>query len=302
MKINDRIKERAMKKIGWIGTGVMGKSMCIHILKNGYPLSVYNRTKEKAGELCKEGAAWLATPGDVAAASDVTFTMVGEPADVEQVILGKGGVLARSRPGSVIVDMTTSEPSLARRIYEEAKGKSVSSLDAPVSGGDIGAREGTLAIMAGGDEEAFKRVLPVFELMGKNIAYMGGPGMGQHTKMSNQIVIAAAMVGVVESLLYARRAGLDLDAVIDIIGKGAASSWCLNQLGRRIVKGDFAPGFYIRHFVKDMGIALLEARRMKLSLPGLALANQFYIAAMAEGLETEGTQALYKVLDRLNRP
>ncbi len=291
-----------MKKIGWIGTGVMGKSMCIHILKNGYPLSVYNRTKEKAGELCKEGAAWLATPGDVAAASDVTFTMVGEPADVEQVILGKGGVLARSRPGSVIVDMTTSEPSLARRIYEEAKGKSVSSLDAPVSGGDIGAREGTLAIMAGGDEEAFKRVLPVFELMGKNIAYMGGPGMGQHTKMSNQIVIAAAMVGVVESLLYARRAGLDLDAVIDIIGKGAASSWCLNQLGRRIVKGDFAPGFYIRHFVKDMGIALLEARRMKLSLPGLALANQFYIAAMAEGLETEGTQALYKVLDRLNRP
>ena len=291
-----------MKKIGWIGTGVMGKSMCVHILKNGYALSVYNRTREKTGELCKEGANWLATPGDVAAASDVTFTMVGEPVDVEQVILGKGGVLERSRPGSVIVDMTTSEPSLARRIYEEAKGKSVASLDAPVSGGDVGAREGTLAIMAGGDEEAFKRVLPVFELMGKNIAYMGGPGMGQHTKMSNQIVIAAAMVGVVESLLYARRAGLDLDAVIDIIGKGAAASWALNQLGRRIVKGDFAPGFYIRHFVKDMGIALLEARRMKLSLPGLALANQFYTAAMAEGLETEGTQALYKVLDRLNRP
>jgi len=291
-----------MEKIGWIGTGVMGKSMCEHIVKKGYALSVYNRTKEKAGELCDQGANWLATPGDVAAASDVTFTMVGEPADVEQVILGEGGVLEGSRPGSVIVDMTTSEPSLARRIYEAAKGKSVSSLDAPVSGGDIGAREGTLAIMAGGDEEAFKRVLPVFELMGKNIAYMGGPGMGQHTKMSNQIVIAAAMVGVVESLLYARRAGLDLDAVIDIIGKGAASSWSLNQLGRRIVKGDFAPGFYIRHFVKDMGIALLEARRMKLSLPGLALANQFYTAAMAEGLETEGTQALYKVLDRLNRP
>jgi len=291
-----------MKKIGWIGTGVMGKSMCMHILKKGYALSVYNRTKEKTGELCSNGAAWLATPGDVAAASDVTFTMVGEPADVEQVILGKGGVLERSRPGSVIVDMTTSEPSLARQIYEEATGKYVSSLDAPVSGGDIGAREGTLAIMAGGDEEAFKRVLPVFELMGKNIAYMGGPGMGQHTKMSNQIVIAAAMVGVVESLLYARRAGLDLNAVIDIIGKGAASSWSLNQLGRRIVKGDFAPGFYIGHFVKDMGIALLEARRMKLSLPGLALANQFYTAAMAQGLETEGTQALYKVLDRLNRP
>jgi len=291
-----------MKKIGWIGTGVMGKSMCIHILKKGCALSVYNRTREKAGELCNQGAKWLAAPGDVAEASDVTFTMVGEPADVEQVIMGKGGVLERSRPGSVIVDMTTSEPSLARRIYEEAKDKSVSALDAPVSGGDVGAREGTLAIMVGGDEETFKRVLPIFELMGKNIAYMGGPGMGQHTKMSNQIVIAATMVGVVESLLYARRAGLDLDAVIDIIGKGAASSWSLNQLGRRIVQGDFAPGFYIRHFVKDMGIALLEARRMKLSLPGLAMANQFYTAAMAEGLETDGTQSLYKVLDRLNRP
>ena len=291
-----------MKKIGWIGTGVMGKSMCTHILKKGYTLSVYNRTREKTGEICGEGAKWLATPGDVAAASDVTFTMVGEPPDVEQVILGKGGVLERSRPGTVIVDMTTSEPSLARRIYEEAKGRSVSSLDAPVSGGDVGAREGTLAIMVGGDEEAFKRVLPIFELMGKNIAYMGGPGMGQHTKMSNQIAIAANMVGVVESLLYARRAGLDPDAVIDIIGKGAAASWSLNQLGRRIVKGDFAPGFYIRHFVKDMGIALLEARKMKLSLPGLALANQFYTAAMAEGMETDGTQALYKVLDRLNRP
>ncbi len=291
-----------MKRIGWVGTGVMGKSMCLHILKKGYQLSLYNRTKEKTEELCREGASWFDTPGEVAAASDVTFTMVGEPTDVEQVILGKRGILEGSRPGTLIVDMTTSEPSLARLIYEKAKGKSVSSLDAPVSGGDIGAREGTLAIMVGGDEDAFKRVLPVFELMGKNIAYMGGPGMGQHTKMSNQIVIAAAMVGVVESLLYARRAGLDLDALIDIIGKGAASSWSLNQLGRRIVKGDFAPGFYIRHFVKDMGIALLEARKMKLSLPGLALANQFYTAAIAEGLETEGTQALYKVLDRLNSP
>jgi 3-hydroxyisobutyrate dehydrogenase len=178
----------------------------------------------------------------------------------------------------------------------------LSSLDAPVSGGDVGAREGTLAIMVGGDDAVFKRVLPVFELMGKNIARMGGPGMGQHTKMSNQILIAGTMIGVVESLLYAQRAGLDQARVIDVIGKGAASSWAINQLGPRIVKGDFSPGFYIRHFVKDMGIALLEARRMKLSLPGLALVNQFYTAAMAEGLETNGTQALYKVLDRMNRP
>jgi 3-hydroxyisobutyrate dehydrogenase len=198
--------------------------------------------------------------------------------------------------------MTTSEPSLSRRIEKEAKGKSVLSLDAPVSGGDVGAREGTLAIMVGGDKDAFQRVLPIFKLMGKNIARMGGPGMGQHTKMSNQILIASTMIGVVESLLYAHRAGLDQESVIDVIGKGAAASWAINQLGPRIVKGNFAPGFAIRHFIKDMGIALLEARRMKLSLPGLALANQFYTAAMAEGLEAEGTQALYKVLDRMNRP
>jgi 3-hydroxyisobutyrate dehydrogenase len=291
-----------MERIGWIGTGVMGKSMCMHILKKGYAVSVYNLTRAKADDLCRMGAVWCDSPGAVAAQSDIVFSMVGEPPDVAQVILGKGGVLEHIGPGAVIVDMTTSEPSLAKRIYTEAKKKSVSSLDSPVSGGDIGAREGTLAIMVGGDEAAFRRVLPVFELMGKNIARMGEPGMGQHTKMSNQIVIASTMVGVVEALLYAHRAGLDLSNVIDVVGKGAASSWALNQLGPRIVKGDFAPGFYIRHFVKDMGIALLEARRMKLSLPGLALANQFYTAALAEGLETDGTQALYKVLDRLNRP
>jgi 3-hydroxyisobutyrate dehydrogenase len=291
-----------MEKIGWIGTGVMGKSMCLHVLKKGYGVSVHNQTKEKTDDLCRQGAVWFDTPGDVAAQSDIIFTMVGEPADVEQVVLGGGGILERIRPGAVIVDMTTSEPSLAQRIYKEAKGKSVSSLDAPVSGGDVGAREGTLAIMVGGDDAVFKKVLPVFELMGKNIARMGGPGMGQHTKMSNQILIAGTMIGVVESLLYAQKAGLDQARVIDVIGKGAASSWAINQLGPRIVKGDFSPGFFIRHFVKDMGIALLEARRMKLSLPGLALVNQFYTAAMAEGLETNGTQALYKVIDRMNRP
>ena len=291
-----------MERIGWIGTGVMGKSMCRHILKKGYPVSVHNRTKDKADDLCRGGAEWLDTPGDVASRSDVVFTMVGGPADVEAVILGKDGVLERIGPGSVIVDMTTSEPSLARRIYAEAKSRSVSSLDAPVSGGDVGAREGTLAIMTGGDEDAFRRALPLFERMGTNIARMGGPGMGQHTKMSNQILVASTMIGVVESLLYARRAGLDPGRVIEVIGKGAASSWAINHLGPRIVRGDFAPGFYIRHFVKDMGIALLEAGKMKLSLPGLALVNQFYTAAMAEGLEMNGTQALYRVLDAMNRP
>ncbi|MGV8080177.1 MAG: NAD(P)-dependent oxidoreductase [Syntrophales bacterium] len=291
-----------MEKIGWIGTGVMGRSMALHVLKGGHPVSVFNRSREKADELCREGAVWSNTLGEVAARSDIVFTMVGEPSDVEAVILGKEGVLAGTRPGSVIVDMTTSEPSLARRIYEEAKAKSVFSLDAPVSGGDIGAREGTLAIMAGGDEEAFRRVLPVFEKMGGNIVLMGGPGMGQHTKMSNQILVASTMIGVVEALLYARRAGLDLHTVIEVVGKGAAASWAFNQLGPRIVKGDTAPGFAIRHFVKDMGIALAEAKRMKLALPGLALVSQFYVAAVAEGMENEGTQALFRVLDRMNSP
>lgn len=291
-----------MDTIGWIGTGVMGRSMALHVLKGGYSLSVFNRTRDKAHDLCQEGATWCNTPGEVAARSDVVVTMVGEPADVEQVILGEGGVLERLRPGSVVVDMTTSEPSLARRIYEAARAKDVSSLDAPVSGGDVGAREGTLAIMAGGDVEAFRRVLPLFERMGRNIALMGGPGMGQHTKMSNQILVASNMAGVVEALLYARRAGLDPERVIEVVGKGAAASWVFNQLGPRIVKGDWAPGFAIRHFVKDMGIALREAKSMKLALPGLALVNQFYLAAVAEGLENEGTHALFRVLDRMNRP
>jgi len=291
-----------MEKIGWIGTGVMGRSMALHVLKGSYPLAVFNRTRDRAADLITAGAVWCDTAGEVAARSDIVFTMVGEPADVEEVVLGEGGVLQHLRPGSVVVDMTTSEPSLARRIYDEAKAKSISSLDAPVSGGDIGARQGTLAVMAGGDEDAFRRVVPLFLLMGKNIAFMGGPGMGQHTKMSNQILVASTMIGVVEALLYARRAGLDLERVIEVVGKGAAASWAFNQLGPRIVKGDLAPGFAIRHFVKDMGIALQEAKKMKLALPGLALVNQFYLAAAAEGLENEGTHALFRVLDRMNHP
>ena len=291
-----------MEKIGWIGTGVMGKSMCLHILKKGYSVSVYNRTKEKAEELLSLGAIWCDTPGQAAQGRDIVFTMVGFPSDVACVTIDPGGILEALRPGAIVVDMTTSEPSLAKVIYEKAKAKGIASLDAPVSGGDIGAREGTLAIMVGGDEDAFQRVLPLFELMGKNIARMGGPGLGQHTKMSNQIVIAGNMIGAVESLLYASRAGLDLERLIEVIGKGAAASWALNQLGPRIVKGNFEPGFYIRHFVKDMGIALAEARQMNLALPGLALVNQFYLAAVAEGLEYKGTQALFKVLDRMNRP
>ncbi|MFX0018661.1 MAG: NAD(P)-dependent oxidoreductase [Promethearchaeota archaeon] len=288
------------EKIGWIGTGVMGKSMSMHLLKAGYEMFVYNRTKEKAMDLIEMGAKWCSSPKEVAEQCDIIFTIVGFPQDVTEVYLGENGILAGIEKGSVIVDMTTSEPTLAQKIYEEASKINVSSIDAPVSGGDVGAREGTLAIMAGGDSETYNKVLPFFKMMGKNIAYMGKAGAGQHTKMSNQILIAATMIGVVESLLYAYRAGNDLNEVINVIGKGAAGCWSINNLGPRIVDGNFDPGFYIKHFIKDMGIALKEAKQMNLSLPGLALAYQFYISAASMGLENLGTQGLYKVFAKMN--
>ena len=287
-------------KVGWIGTGVMGHSMCGHLLKAGYSVSLYTRTRDKAADLLGRGASWYATPREVAQRSDFIFTMVGFPSDVRQVYLEEDGILNGARSGAIVCDMTTSEPSLAVRIAEEAGRKSVASLDAPVSGGDIGAREAKLAIMVGGNRQTFDRVLPLFQKMGETIALMGGPGAGQHTKMANQIVIAGNMIGMVEALLYTQKAGLGMDAMIDIVGKGAAASWSLNNLGRRIAKGDLNPGFFIKHFVKDMGIALLEARQMNLALPGLALVNQFYISAQASGLENLGTQGLYKVLAAMN--
>ncbi len=286
--------------VGWIGTGVMGKSMCAHILNAGYKISVYNRTKEKAKELIGKGAIWCSNPREVAEKSDLVFTIVGFPHDVEEVYLGDNGILKSIKNGSIVVDMTTSEPSLAQDIYNEAKKLGVSSLDAPVSGGDVGAKNGTLAIMIGGDKETYEKVLPFFELMGKNISYMGKEGAGQHTKMSNQILIASTMIGTIESLLYAYKAGNDLDEVIQVIGKGAAGCWSINNLGPRIAKDNFEPGFFIKHFVKDMGIALKEAKLLKVSLPGLALAYQFYMYAMALGLENLGSQGLYKVLAKMN--
>ncbi len=292
----------SLNNIGWIGTGVMGKSMCGHILKQGYKVFVYTRTKSKAEVLLMNGAEWCENPKEVAGKSDLVFTIVGYPADVEEVILGETGLLSGTKPGSIIVDVTTSEPALAERIYEQASLRSVASLDAPVSGGDVGAREAKLAIMVGGDREAYDKVLPFFEIMGENIAYMGGAGAGQHTKMCNQIHIASTMIGVVECLLYAHRAGLDMEEMIAVVGKGAASSWSINNYGPRIARGNFDPGFFIKHFVKDMDIALKEARRMKLSLPGLALAHQFYVSAMAVGLENLGTHGLYKLFERMNNP
>ena len=275
-------------RVGWIGTGVMGASMCGHLLEAGYPATVHNRTREKAEALLGRGAAWAATPAEVAAASDVVFTIVGYPADVRSVILGPEGVLAGAREGATVVDMTTSEPSLAVEIHEAAQAKGVAAIDAPVSGGDVGARNATLSIMVGGDEDAVERVRPLFEAMGKTIVRQGGPGAGQHTKMVNQILIATGMIGVCEALLYGYRAGLDLETVLESVAGGAAGSWSLSNYGPRMLAGNFDPGFMVEHFVKDMGIALSEARRMNLSLPGLALAEQLYVALDRPGPRPQG--------------
>jgi 3-hydroxyisobutyrate dehydrogenase len=262
-------------KIAWIGTGIMGSSMCGHLIDAGHELTVYNRTVEKTAASTAKGAALASSPAETARDMDVVFSIVGYPSDVEEIYFGDNGILSTTANGSVLVDMTTSSPGLALRIAEAAKKKGAMALDAPVSGGDVGAREARLAIMAGGEAEAFDRVMPLFTIMGKTIALLGPAGSGQHTKMANQIAIAGNMIGTVESLLYARRAGLDLNALIDVIGSGAAGSWTINNLGRRIAAGDFEPGFMIMHYMKDMGIALDEARRMNLALPGLALVESF---------------------------
>lgn len=287
--------------VGWIGTGIMGAHMAGHLLEAGYTLHVYNRTKSKSDALVAKGATWHDSPAGVASNSEIVFTIVGYPSDVREVYFGEEGIFAGVGGATkVIVDMTTSEPSLAEEIAGTAVERGLQAIDAPVSGGDTGAKNGELAIMIGGDSDAVETVMPLFKHLGTNIKRMGPAGAGQHTKMTNQILIASTMVGVVESLLYAYRAGLDQHEVIDVIGKGAAASWSINNLGRRIADENFDPGFMIRHFIKDMGIALTEARRMGVALPGLAVAQQFYIAATAKGWDDLGTQALYRVLAEMN--
>jgi 3-hydroxyisobutyrate dehydrogenase len=286
--------------IGWIGTGVMGAAMAGHVQAAGHPLHIFNRTKGKAERLLKGEAHWCESPAEVAANSEIVFTIVAFPADVEKVYMGEGGILSAKGPCRVVVDMTTSRPSLAQMIAEAAAKNGIDSLDAPVSGGDIGARDGTLAIMVGGDRRVYDAVLPLFQLMGKNISYMGGVGAGQHTKMCNQILVAGTMIGTCESLLYGAKAGLDQESVIDIIGKGAASCWSINNLGPRIVRGNYEPGFIVEHFIKDMGIALQEAAAVGLSLPGLALVHQLYLAVQAQGHGRSGTHALMLALKTLN--
>ncbi|USK61031.1 NAD(P)-dependent oxidoreductase [Peribacillus asahii] len=280
--------------IGFIGTGVMGKSMAHHLLKAGYELYVYTRTKEKAEELLNQGAKWADTPKELAQHANVIITMIGYPKDVEDIYLGEQGLIVNGKPGTYMIDMTTSTPSLAERIASEARKKGMAALDAPVSGGDIGARDAKLAIMVGGEEEDFKKVQPILEVMGNNVVYQGKAGSGQHTKMCNQITIASTMIGVTEAIVYAKKAGLDPDRVLQSISTGAASSWSLTNLVPRMVKEDFEPGFYIKHFIKDMTIALEEADKMGMDTPGLALSKSLYVQLAEAGEENSGTQALYK--------
>ena len=286
-----------MTRIGWVGTGVMGASMCRHLLDAGYPVTVTTRTRAKADELVAAGAVWVDTPAEVAAASDIVFSMVGYPADVRDVVVD---ALSTARPGTVLVDMTTSEPALAVELAQLASTRDVDMLDAPVSGGDVGARQGTLSIMVGGPKGVFERVRPCFEVMGSTVVHQGDHGAGQHTKMVNQILVASTMVAISESLLYAYRAGLDVEQVLVSVSSGAAGSWALSNLAPRIVSGDFAPGFYVDHLVKDLGMALAEAERSGLQLPGLALAHELYVALQAQGHGRKGTQALVHALASLN--
>ena len=287
-------------KIGWIGTGVMGNSMAGHLLAAGFAVSVYTRTKSRADALIAKGAGWAETPKALAEQSDVIFSIVGFPRDVREVLLGANGALAGSKPGNILVDMTTSEPSLAVEIADAAKAKGVFSVDAPVSGGDIGAKNAALSIMIGGDKEVVEALLPCFAAMGKTIIHQGGPGAGQHTKMVNQILIASNMVGVCEALLYGYKSGLDLETVMKSVSVGAAGSWSLSNLGPRIMANNFDPGFFVEHFIKDMGIALEEAKRMNLALPGLALGNQLYLSLKAQGGGKLGTHALQLALSRMS--
>lgn len=281
--------------IGFIGIGVMGKSMASNLLNAGYEVVIYNRTKEKAQSLIEAGCVWKESVKEVAEVAHVIITIVGYPNDVEEVYLGTSGLITHAKQGTYFIDMTTSKPSLAVKIYEEAKKKGMHALDAPVSGGDIGAKEAKLSIMVGGDEQDFTALKPILEKMGENIVLQGDAGSGQYTKMCNQIAIALNMVGVCEAIVYAEKAGLSPKKVLASIETGAAGSFSLSKLAPRMIDGNFEPGFYVKHFIKDMTIALESAEEMGLSTPGLKLAKQLYEQLAANGEENSGTQALYKL-------
>lgn len=293
--------QHGLPRLGWIGTGIMGGAMCSRLLDAGFPLTVTSRSRSRAEPLLERGAAWAATPREAAAASDVAFACVGYPRDVREVVLGSDGVLAGLRPGAIFVDMTTSEPALAIEIAAAASNRGIEALDAPVSGGDVGAWEGRLTVMAGGSAAAIERLDSVWRVIAARVVRCGPPGSGQHTKMANQIAIASTMIGMCESLLYASRAGLDLTTTLEAISPGAAGSWSLQNLAPRVLRGDFAPGFMVEHFLKDLGIALAECRRLGLVLPGVSLAEQLYQAAITLGHGRSGTQALVIALAQLSR-
>ncbi len=281
--------------IGWIGAGVMGAAMSAHLLKAGYTLNLNTRTRGKAASLEQAGANWFDTPAQLAAVSDVVFVMVGLPDEVREVVFGEQGVVQGLQAGAVLVDMGTTPPSLSREIASRAEQLGAHAVDAPVSGGDVGAREGRLSIMAGGDAEVVERLQPLFNCLGK-ARYMGEAGSGQHTKMCNQIAVAGTMIGVCEALVYAARAGMDADRMVEVVSKGAAACWTLDNLAPRIINKDFAPGFMVDHFIKDLGIALREAENMQLDLPGLKLAHQLYRKVSQAGHGRSGTQALIHAL------
>ena len=287
-------------RVGWIGTGVMGLSMCQHLLRAGFSLSIFSRTRTKAETLEQAGAVWANSPAELASQCDIICSMVGFPHDVREIHLGPHGTVANLPPGTIVVDFTTSQPSLAVEIFHAAKARGIESVDAPVSGGDVGARNATLSIMLGGESETCSRLQPFWSVFGKTIVYQGPAGSGQHTKMVNQTLIASNMIGVCEALLYAWKAGLNLETVMQSVSSGAAGSWSLSNLGPRIIENRFDPGFFVEHFVKDMGIVLDEAKRMNLSLPGLALAHQMYVGLQAQGGSRMGTHALQLVLARLS--
>lgn len=288
------------RRVGWVGTGIMGSPMCAHVTAKGYHVTVHSRTKAKAQPLLDKGAMWVDSPKAVVQQSDIVFTMLGFPKDVRDVYFGEAGLLAGARAGNILVDMTATTPSLAEEIYERGKAQGVHTVDAPVSGGDVGARNATLSIMAGGDKAVVEALMPLFELMGKKIAYQGGPGSGQYAKLCNQIVIAGTMIGVCESLLYGHKAGLNLETMLQSISGGAAACWTLDNLAPRILARNFEPGFFVDHFIKDMGIALEEAKRMGLVLPGLALVHQLYLSVQAQGHGKKGTHALLLALEELS--
>lgn len=287
-------------RIGWIGTGVMGSYMAGHLLDAGFALTIYSRTKDKAEPLLARGALWAESPRELAENADAVFTIVGYPSDVEEVMLGENGALQGLKTGGILCDMTTSSPHLARRIALASAAKGCAALDAPVTGGDVGAREARLSIFVGGDKEAYERLEPCFSRMGKNFLHCGQAGTGQSAKLANQVAVAGVMFSVCESLLFAQEAGLDPAAWLELVVPGAAGSNSMNSLGRRLLKGDYAPGFFVEHFVKDLGLCLEECRRMQLILPGLERADEFYRMMQAQGMGRQGTQSLIQCLAALS--